>query len=215
MRPRRNWRERALRRRSRRRRRERRPRGGSPSVARLPAAPPAPRRAGRAIARSARRDPARDFARDRRFDDLAAEENVAGVGDGRRRDEGAAIALERDDVVMGERLQRAAHERSARVEDRAELFFGEFGARRQALIDDRLENAAVDRLGPRAATDRPASAPGRWPLLRNDRLQHDAECFPPAGSPLGYAGYNNAATVEPPSPTHFVYNSAEIVDTGA
>ena len=107
-----------------------------------------------AQARDVRRlDPLRRFAGDRRFQHLAAEEDVVRVGDRRGGDERAAVALDRDDVVVGEVLQRAADDRAAGAEDRAELLFGELRAGRQAMLHHRFENAAVDRVGP-AATRR-------------------------------------------------------------
>ena len=57
------------------------------------------------------------------------------------------MALDGDDMVVGERLQRAADDRAAGVKDRAELLLGELRAGRQAMIDDGVENAAVDRRG--------------------------------------------------------------------
>ncbi len=63
-----------------------------------------------------RLDPLRRFARDRRFEHLAAEEDVMRVGDRRGGDERAAVAFDGDDVVVREGLQRAAHDRAAGVE---------------------------------------------------------------------------------------------------
>ena len=88
-----------------------------------------------------------DLERDAGFDQPPAEENVLRVGDRRRGDEGAAMALDGDDVVVRERLQRAAHDRAAGVEQGAELLLGQFRAGRQALVDDGVEHAAIDRRG--------------------------------------------------------------------
>ena len=87
------------------------------------------------------------------------------VGDRRGGDERAAVALDRDDVIVGEVLQRAADDRAAGAEDRAELLLGELRAGRQAMLDHRLENAAIDRF-------RPAAARRLRPFLLNFELGH-------------------------------------------
>src|SRR3984957_7353799 len=69
----------------------------------------------------ARSDLASDLTGDRRFDQLAALEHVMRVGDRRRRDKGAAMARERQDMIMGERLQGAGHDGAADAEPRREL----------------------------------------------------------------------------------------------
>ena len=113
-------------------------------------------------------DLARDLAGDRRLDQFAALEYVVSVGDRRRRDEGAAIARDRHDMIMGERLQSAAHDGAADAEHRAELLFGEFRARRQSMFDDGLD-ARCDR----------RSRPGRRRRWR--RVAAAAVLFVPRG----------------------------------
>ena len=122
-------------------------------------------------------DPPRDFARDRGFHELAAEEDVPRIGDGGRRDEGSAMPFDRDDMIVRERLQGAAHDRAARIENRAELFLCELGARRQSLIDDRVENASINGLGARAPADRAAPPRRLRRFLGYDGLQHDANAL--------------------------------------
>ena len=55
------------------------------------------------------------------------------------------MAFDRHDMVVREGLKRGAHDRTADVEDGAELFLGQFRARGQPLVDDSVEYATVDR----------------------------------------------------------------------
>ena len=86
----------------------------------------------------------RRLARHAGFQNASADEDVVRVGDGRRADEGAAIALDGDDVVVGERLEGAAHDGAAGVEQRADLLLRQLGARRQAVVDDGVEDRGID-----------------------------------------------------------------------
>jgi hypothetical protein len=43
-----------------------------------------------------------------------------------------------DDVIMSKRLQGAANRGAAGPEDGAQLLFGQLGARRQTMFDDRI-----------------------------------------------------------------------------
>ena len=157
-----------------------------------------------AQARDVRRlDPLRRFAGDRRFQHLAAEEDVVRVGDRRGGDERAAVALDRDDVVVREVLQRAADDRAAGAKDRAELLFGELRAGRQAMLHHRFEDAAVDRVGP-AATRR------LRPFLRKFVFRHRRTL----GARRAALVFRQSATWGANSLSNFVYKIAVIVDIG-
>jgi hypothetical protein len=51
---------------------------------------------------------------------------------------------------MSQRLQGAAHSRAACSKDCAELILGQLCARRQAMLNHRIEDALVDVSDPRA-----------------------------------------------------------------
>ena len=86
----------------------------------------------------------RRLARDAEFKNSPADKDVVRVGDGRRADEGAAIALDGDDVVVRERLEGGAHQGAAGAEKGADLLLRQLGARRQAMIDDGVVDHGVD-----------------------------------------------------------------------
>ena len=109
--------------------------------------------------------------RDRDLDQLAPREDVPRRLDRRSGDKGAPIRRKGHDVVVSERLQRAANGGPACAEDRAELFFGQLRAGRQALLDDRFEDALINRLHPQPARGRMLGA-GRRRLHMNRIQRH-------------------------------------------
>jgi hypothetical protein len=91
------------------------------------------------------------LARDRDLYQFAPGKNISGNLHCRRRDECAATGRQRDNVILRERLQGAAHSRAACAEDRAQLLFRQLGSRRQSIFADRVEDAPIDISNPRPA----------------------------------------------------------------
>ena len=77
------------------------------------------------------------------------------------------MALDSDDVIMRQRLKRAAHQRPAGAEGRAELLLRELHAGRQALPHDRIADAAIDD-GGAAALTAPIEVQGRGGIGRRE-----------------------------------------------
>jgi len=92
------------------------------------------------VARRLCGDDADDFG----LDNLARIEDGARLVGVRRGDEGAAIAMDGDQAVMGKPAQHLADLPPARVENLAQDELVELGPRRQPLVDDGAENVAVD-----------------------------------------------------------------------
>ena len=72
----------------------------------------------------------------------------------RMRDLRAAIGLDHDDALMGERLQGGAHDGPARAEGGADLVLGKPRPRRQAMVENRGEQPGIDGAHPLAAERR-------------------------------------------------------------
>ena len=76
----------------------------------------------------------------------------------------AAVRLDDDDALVGERLQGGADDGAARAEKRADLVFGKPRAGRQAMVENRRQQRGVD-----ARRARPTERGSARPFLRPDR----------------------------------------------
>ncbi len=94
-------------------------------------------------------DPCRREPREARLDQAAGGEHLPRLVRGRPRHEGAAVALQRDDAVIGEGLQGRAHDRPARTEGGADLVLHQLGPGREAPVDDRVVQRVANGVGAR------------------------------------------------------------------